>query len=329
MSAAELGPLPHIDAANLDRLMPMSRAVSALEDMLRAGVLDADDTMPRTAADVGAGQLLFMPAESGPYAGVKLVSVAPGNAARGLPRITGLYVLLDSETLLPRALLDGAALTALRTPAVSALAVDRLAVPEAARLVVFGTGPQAWRHVEAARLVRPVGDVGVVARDAGRISAFLDRCRGAGLRATRVGPEAVRQADIVLCCTTAREPLFPGRLVPGHATVVAVGSHEPDAREVDSELVRRSTVVVESRGAALREAGDIVLPVSAGEWRPESIAGDLAELVAGRVGIGPAVPRLFKSVGMAWEDLAVAAGAYERLRKSPGPTAGPGVAVQH
>ncbi|MFF4060701.1 ornithine cyclodeaminase family protein [Streptomyces sp. NPDC001668] len=312
----DLGSLPRIDAGTLGRLVPMRAAVTAVEEALRSGVLATGDPVPRTVTDVRAGQLLFMPAESGPYAGVKLASVAPGNTAVGLPRIAGLYVLLDGETLLPLALLDGTALTSLRTPAVSAVAVDRLAVPEAARLVVFGTGPQAWRHVEAMRVIRPVSHVGVVARDAGRISAFLDRCRDAGVRATGVGPEAVRDADIVLCCTTARQPLFPGRLVPDHATVVAVGSHEPDAREVDTELVRRSTLVVESRPVALSEAGDILLPVGAGELGADCITADLSELVAGRVDTARPGPRLFKSVGMAWEDLAVAAAAYERLRNS-------------
>ncbi|OEJ24403.1 ornithine cyclodeaminase [Streptomyces agglomeratus] len=313
----DLGSLPRIDAGTLDRLMPMRHAVTALVDALRAGVLTGGDAMPRTVTGVSSGQLLYMPAEFGPYAGVKLASVAPGNADLDLPRISGLYVLLDSATLLPLALLDGAALTSLRTPAVSALAVDRLAVPGAARLVVFGTGPQAWRHVEAMRTVRPVGHVGVVGRDPGRTEAFLTRCRDAGLPADRVGNDAVRDADLVLCCTTAREPLFPGRLVPAHATVVAVGSHEPDAREVDTDLVCGSTLVVESRSTALREAGDILLPLAEGKLRPDAIAGDLAELVGGRVDTGRPVPRLFKSVGMAWQDLAVAAAAYERLRAAP------------
>ncbi|MGW6704000.1 ornithine cyclodeaminase family protein [Streptomyces sp. NPDC054956] len=306
----DLGSLRLIDAAELDRLVPMRRAIAAVEETLRGGAWDPERDVPRTVAEVGAGQLLFMPARLGPYAGVKLAAVAPGNAGLGLPRISGLYVLLDAGTLLPLALLDGTALTSLRTPAVSAAAVRALAVPDAAHLVVFGTGPQALRHVEAVRAVRPISRVSVVARHAGRGEAFAARCADAGVEAVAAGAGAVAVADVVVCCTTSREPLFPGHLVPGHATVVAVGSHEPDAREVDTELVCRSTLVVESRAAALAEAGDVIVPLREGAMTAGHIAGDLAELVTGRLAHDPSRPRLFKSVGMAWEDLSVAAAAY-------------------
>ncbi|MBT2447852.1 ornithine cyclodeaminase family protein [Streptomyces sp. ISL-43] len=306
----DLTSLPLIDAAELERLVPMRRAIAVVEETLRSGAWSPQGDIPRTVAEVGAGQLLFMPARLGRYAGVKLAALAPGNAELGLPRISGLYVLLDAGTLLPLALLDAAALTSLRTPAVSAAAVRALAVPDAAHLVVFGTGPQALRHVEAVRAVRPISRISVVARHAGRGQAFAARCAQAGTDAAAAGAGVVADADIVVCCTTSREPLFPGRLVPGHATVVAVGSHEPDAREVDTELVRRSTLVVESRAAALAEAGDVIVPLRAGAVSAAHIAGDLADLVTGRLVHDPARPRLFKSVGMAWEDLAVAAAAY-------------------
>jgi ornithine cyclodeaminase len=307
----DLAKLPIVDAGELDRLLPMGRAVDAVEEALRQGLPESADTMARGVVPVDAGQLLFMPAELGRYAGVKLAGVAPGNAGRGLPRITGVYVLLDAATLTPLALFDGAALTALRTPAVSAVAVRHLAVPDAARAVVFGTGPQAWRHVEAVRAVRPVTEVAVVGRDPGRTRGFVARCEAVGLRATASGADAVKDADIVLCCTSSAEPLFPGSLVPGHATVVAVGSHEPTAREVDTRLVRASTLVVERRSAALREAGDVLIPLRAGDIEAGHIAGDLVDLVADRVRTAEETPRLFKSVGMAWEDLVVAAAAYE------------------
>ena len=108
------------------------------------------------------------------------------------------------------------------------------------------------------------------------------------------------------CCTTAREPLFDSRLLKDTATVVAVGSHEPDAREVDENLVRTATVVVESRACASREAGDILLA-----GREAAGLANLAELVRSDLTIAPDQPRLFKSTGMAWEDLVVAALAYE------------------
>jgi ornithine cyclodeaminase len=164
--------------------------------------------------------------------------------------------------------------------------VDRLAPPDASRLVVFGDGPQARAHIEAMQVIRPVSYVHTIRRGE--------------------DPSPIRDADIVCCCTTAREPLFASVMLKDTATVVAIGSHEPTAREVDAALVRRATVVVESRASALREAGDIILAAP-----PETALGNLAELVRGDLTVAPDQPRLFKSTGMAWEDLVVAALAYD------------------
>jgi ornithine cyclodeaminase len=307
-----------IDAAAVRAAVTEADAADVIERAL-AGGLDPESGPDRTAAAAGAGQFLLMPAvlpehAGAPgYAGVKVATVAPGNPARGLPRIQGAYLLFDGPTLTPVALLDAVALTAVRTPAVSAVAVRHLAPADARRLVVFGTGPQAWGHVQALRSVRPVEHVAVVGR--GGTAEFVARCHAAGLAAESADPAAVGDADLVACCTSAREPLFAGRLVRDHAVVVAVGSHEPSAREVDEGLVGRATVVVESRRAAAREAGDLILAGRDGAVGEDVIAGDLAELVAGELTIPPGRPGLFKSVGMAWEDLVVAVAVYERFGK--------------
>jgi ornithine cyclodeaminase/alanine dehydrogenase-like protein (mu-crystallin family) len=285
----------------------MEAAIGALRASLLGG-LDPEAGPPRSVLPVQQGQLLLMPAEWDSYVGVKVVTVASGNAAHGRPRIQGNYLLLDGETLTPLALLDGNALTSVRTAAVSAVAADALAEPDAGRLVVFGTGPQAHAHVEALRCVRPVGDVVVVGRDAERTRAFA---KDVGARVG--GADDVARADLVACCTTARTPLFDGSLLPATATVVAVGSHEPDAREVDDTSVRRCTVVVESASAALREAGDVVLAVLAGALDPGTLVG-LADLAQGKAQLPSGQPRLFKSVGTAWQDLVVAAAHYEAAR---------------
>jgi ornithine cyclodeaminase len=252
-----------------------------------------------------------MPAHTAQWVGVKVATVAPGNPARDLPRIQALYILIDAMTLTPVALFDGTALTSLRTPAVSAVAVRHLAAPDAAHLVVFGTGPQAWSHVDAFCAVRPISRVTLVPRSPGRGEPLAEHCRSAlGLQARIGSPDSVAEADIVACCTTARTPLFSGDLLPDHAAVVAIGSHEPDAREVDDTTVRRSSVVVEARSAALREAGDVVGAVRSGVLDADRLIG-LAELVNGTADIPPS-PRLYKSVGMSWQDLIVAAAAYER-----------------
>ncbi|HEU0041967.1 MAG TPA: hypothetical protein VFQ15_06435 [Jiangellaceae bacterium] len=300
--------LPYLDAAAVR--MPMTDAVDALEKALLGG-LDPESEPARGVVDVPAGQLLFMPASGSSWSGVKIASIAPANPEQGLPRIQALYLLLDGATLTPRALLDGTELTSVRTPAVSALAARHMAAPVASRLLVFGTGPQAWGHVEALRAVRPIRSVGVVGRDQGRVTEFVGRCRAFGLEAAPQGPESVAEADLVVCATTAREPLFDGARLRPDACVIAVGSHEPTAREVDAVTVARSTVVTESRGTALREAGDILMAIDEGAVRPDVIAGNIADLVHGRVRIAQDRPRLFKSVGMGWEDLTVAAAAYD------------------
>ncbi|MQS11504.1 ornithine cyclodeaminase family protein [Streptomyces kaniharaensis] len=284
------------------------QATAAIEQMLLGG-FDPEAAPARSAVPVPAGELLMMPAAAGPYAGVKIAGVAPANPARGLPRITGSYLLLDGPTLQPVALLDGAALTALRTPAVTAVALRRVAVPEAAHLVLFGAGPQAYGHLDALLAIRPLTRLTVVARSAGPAEALAGYARERGLAASVGAPEAVADADVVVCCTTARTPLFDGALVPAHAAVAAVGSHEPDAREVDEMLVGRAELYVEARAVAAREAGDLIMAGVAGRqvW-------NLAELVRGDVLVPEGRPRFFKSVGMAWEDLAVAAEVYETGR---------------
>ncbi|GHE99057.1 ornithine cyclodeaminase [Streptomyces longispororuber] len=310
------GDLPHLDADALARLVPMATAVDAVEAALTGGGLDPEAEPARSVVGVEGGQLLLMPSATAAYAGVKVASVTPGNPARGLPRVQGLYVLLDGVTHTPLAVLDGSALTSLRTPAVSGAALRHLAVPGARRLLVFGTGPQAWGHVAAVRAVRPgLTHVDVVGRDPGRLAAFVRRCRDAGLSEAAAAREAVAGADVVCCCTTAREALFDSGPLAPHTAVAAVGSHEPDAREVDERLVGRATVVVESRSVAVRECGDIVRAVAAGAVGLGALR-TLGELVRGEVPVPDGRPRLFKSAGMAWEDLAVAVAAYEAWREA-------------
>lgn len=272
--------LPYLSAADVERRLDAAAAADALEEALRAG-FDPETDPPRSALALGGGELLVMPSAVGRQAAVKLVSVG------GEPRIQGLCVVFDGHTLAPVALVDGIALTNLRTPAVSALAVRRLAAPDARRLLVFGRGPQAHAHVEALRDARPVERVDMVGREG-------------------AADELVAAADLICCCTTAREPLFDGDLVAEGATVVAIGSHEPNAREVDDALVRRATVVVESRASALREAGEVIGAINSGALAEDSLV-TLAQLVRDQPPLDPSRPRLFKSTGMAWEDAVVAA----------------------
>lgn len=293
-----------LDAERVREGISMPGAIDAVQASIRAG-FDPDDDPARAIVDVRGGQLLLMPADLGRYAGQKLGMVAPGNPARGLERIQAVYVLLDAETLSPVALLDGTELTSIRTPAVSAAVVDAVAQPDAARLVVLGSGPQAVRHVEAMAAVRPVREAILVGRDPERTARAVDAARAYGVP-VRAGVAAdVEGADLVVCATTAREPLFDAALVSATATVVAIGSHEPDARELPGALLGRAQVVVETRRVATTEAGDVILALAEGHLDVEDLV-TMRQVLVGEVAGATDRPRVVKTCGMGWQDLAVA-----------------------
>jgi ornithine cyclodeaminase len=307
-----------VGAGEVAASVPVRAAVDALEAALREG-LDPEQDAPRSRVATQAGELLLMPSARGSHAGIKVLSSTPGNPRLGLPLLQGAYLLFAGSDQRPAALLDGTALTNLRTPAVSALAVRHLApgaADEPALLTVFGTGPQARAHVAGVRAVRDIAEVTLVGRNRHRLEALAAEVADTGmpvrtLRAKQ-GDDAIAGADIVCCCTSSRVPLFDGALVRDDAVVIAMGSHHPDARETDDALVVRSTVVVESRASTLREGGDVVLPLAEGVLGVEEIL-TLAEVVTGQAVLPPEGPRLFKGTGMPWEDLVVAAEVYRAL----------------
>jgi ornithine cyclodeaminase len=295
--------LPFLDAEAVLALDPPA-AMAALRDALAEG-LDPSADPPRSMAPVRSGELLVMPSDGPEYAGVKVVSVAPGNSALGVPRIQGIYLLFEARTLTPIALLDGVAMTNVRTAAVSALAASTLAAPDAHRLVVFGTGPQAHAHIAALAAVLPITDVVVVGRSAHGVARFVANWEGRGPTVTAGTAEDVARADVVVCATTASTPLFGAEVLGGDALAIAVGSHQPGVVELDPELLGRAQVVVEESATALREAGEVVAAVAAGVLEPPALV-DLSGLVRGNVSVDRTRPRVFKSVGMAWEDRVVA-----------------------
>jgi ornithine cyclodeaminase len=284
-------------------------AVDAVHRALMGG-LDVAAAPARTNVPVRAGHLLLMPGEVGDFVGVKVASVAPDNPARGKPRIQGSVLLMDAASLAPVALIDGIALTALRTPAVSAAAVQQLRSVRPARVVVFGAGPQAAGHITALRHVVGIDDVAVIARHSEHAARLTAKVAADLQIPARVGHLAdLKVADIVVCATTARTPLFAAADLRAGAIVVAVGSHEPDVAELDPDLLAGAQVVVEDPATALREAGDIVLARSRSKLDAADLV-PLASIVRGEVAVDTARTRVFKSVGMAWEDVVVAAEVY-------------------
>ncbi len=295
--------LPYLDAHTTAAALSWREVIDALADAVRSR-----PSSPRPVARVGvpvaAGELLLMPGETESAVGVKVVGVAPGNPDQGRPRIQGVFILMDAGTLTPLALMDGTALTNIRTPGLSALAVRELSHVDAKRLVVFGSGPQARAHIAALCSVRPIESVRIVARNPRGVAVLIGELNGIELDVQAGTPADVSEADIVVCATTARTAVFDGSVLAEHACVVAVGSHEPGARELDDLVFRRaSRVVVEDRETALREAGDVIQAITAGEMSADSLIDLYAVLATPQLTNGITV---FKSVGMAWQDLAVA-----------------------
>lgn len=299
-----------IDAEQFDRLVPPGRARELLRDALRAGFDPAGDPA-RIFTPTEAGEILLMPSSAGELAGVKLLGIAPGNTERGLPTIQGLYILMDAATLTPHTVIDGTALTGVRTAAVSAVALEVMAPDIVEEAVVFGTGPQARSHARALLELRDVGHITFVGRDSGRATACATEVADWGVRTDTVSPDAaatvVRSAAVVVCATSASIPVLASDWVADGAAVVAVGSHDPTARELDPALLQRSVVVVEDIETALREAGDVILGIADGALTRADL-GTMAQVARGELARPTDRPSVFKSVGMSWQDLVVAGG---------------------
>jgi len=304
-------------AADVGRALPMAAAIAAVKAayvQLSAGRAQAP---LRTHLAVAGGDStlvmpFYVPTAGGADAVGKLVSVFNSNPPRGLPLIHALVLALDAATGAPLALIEGSSLTAIRTGAASGAATDVLARPDARTLALFGSGVQARRQLEAVCAVRPIERVRVYSLAGAE--ALADEMAGRGpipADITVVGSprEALDGADIVCAATTSRTPVFAGRdLAPG-THVNGIGSFTPEMQEIDAETVRRARVVIDSRAAALAEAGDLIIPLRDGVVTLDHVSDEIGEVLAGqrpgRTSAGQVT--FFKSVGVAVQDAAAAA----------------------
>jgi ornithine cyclodeaminase/alanine dehydrogenase-like protein (mu-crystallin family) len=285
--------------------------VEALRQAFRKGGIETPPaelyTIP--AREGRNGALIVLPAwQAGRHFGVKLTSVFPGNAAQKKPTRHGSFLLYDGKTGETLALFDGQALTARRTAAASALAASYLAAPDCERMLMIGTGLLAAHLVDAHASVRPIRNVLVWGRDAEkatRLARRLDR-RNLKVAATSDLAAAARGAQLICCATAAHEPILKGEWLQPGVHIDLVGGRTPQMREADDETVTRARIFVDTREAAVSEAGDIVVPMAAGVITAHDIAGDLFELTRGeRAGRRfHNQITLFKSVGHSLEDLA-------------------------
>lgn len=306
-----------ISSCDIQRAVPFPDAVKLLESFLLAG-FDPERDGLRSTLKTDRGLFLQMPSTSGNYTGTKLLTISPENASSNLPVIQGIYALFGGPDQRPLAVLDGTALTNLRTPAVSALGALRLTSPGPKNLLIFGTGPQAWEHIKAFSTVLTINRVGIVGRNPGAAKSLSARAAGLGLKSKVCSTEEVANADLIICCTGSAEPLFDGSHVKDTAVVIAIGSHEPARRELDDALMAHASICVESLRTSQLEAGDIIQAMESGAIvGPESLI-TLADVVSGHKRIPHGRPAVLKTTGMPWQDLAIATAAYEAIASEVG-----------
>lgn len=300
-------------------VLRMPDLIDAMETAL-AKFSSNEATQPlRTVIEVGLQKAFVgvMPAyiDDPAMLGTKVVSVFGSNAAVGLPTHLATIVLLDPMTGELLAIMDGRYITEARTAAVSAVSVKHLAREDAARMAIIGSGVQARSHLEAIATVRQLDEIRVWSRRVENRTAFAHQMRPRTTAAITIAAsarEAVADADVIVLATASREPVVHSGWIADGAHVCAVGACRPDQREMDSQLVARGRVFVDSRTGALAEAGDIILPIKEGAIREQHLAGELGEIVIGKIA-GRTSPRdvtIFKSLGMAVEDVAAAHLAY-------------------
>jgi ornithine cyclodeaminase len=249
--------------------------------------------------------------------GAKLVTLYTSNTAKNIPTHLATIVVLDPETGRLQAIMDGRFITEARTAAVSAVTARHLALPQASTLAIIGSGVQARSHIEAMPLVRPVREVRVWSPTRAHVEQFISEMAphvSATIRACQTAQDAVAGADLVVLATSSVTPVVQADWVKRGAHVMCVGACRPNQREMDPELVRRSRLFVDSRAAALVESGDVIMSIAEGRFAADHIRAEIGEVILGRVEGRRSADEItvFKSLGMAVEDVASAELAYRR-----------------
>jgi ornithine cyclodeaminase len=318
-----------INAEQVRELLTMKEAIEADKDAFL--LHSAGDTEIPVRANfelAGRGSALVMPAYvkgDVELVGVKIISVFPGNPAKGLPAVPAQILLIDSETGAVRVMINGTEVTRIRTGAISGAATDVLSLKNASTAAIFGTGGQAAAQLEAILCVRPIKEFRVFDLARERIAPFIEANRalaeryGANLTAAKSPAETVDGADVITTVTTSETPVFDGSLVKKGAHVNGVGSFLPSSRELDEKLLNRARVFVDNREAVLAEAGDFLIPASAGTYDLNAIAGEIGGVLAGKLTGRTSDDEItvLKSVGYAVLDV-VAAGKIYRNAVSRG-----------
>ena len=296
--------LPYAECVPLMRAAMIALSEGRTRQLLR-GIVD----LPKGRAfGVMPGAML----DDGTF-GAKLVSVYPDNFARGGRSHQGVVALFDPETGAPSAILEAGEITAIRTAAASAAATDVLARKDARRLAILGYGEQAWRHIEAIRVVRDLDRITIWGRDPEKARAFAAR---AGAEACASVEAAVADADIVCAVTAAPEPILLSRMVADGTHINAVGSSRAGPAEIDSALVARARFFADHREGVLAQGAEFIRAREAGLIGEDHLLGEIGEVMAGRIEgrTSAAEVTIYKSLGSIVQDLAAARHIVGKLR---------------
>jgi ornithine cyclodeaminase len=310
-----------IDAATALSLVTVQDTLDLAEAALRktsAGRAHQDirRTLALPGADGTCLSLMYADLDDSAHFGAKVQSVFPLNFQQGQPSHQGGVMLFDKDGGRPAALINASAVTALRTPAASAVATRALARPDATSLAVIGYGEQAARHIATLRAVRPISQIRVWGRDARKAKAFADDQAGQGIptQAVATAQEAVAGADIVCTVTSASRPVLQGEWLTPGTHINAVGASVAALQEIDLACVRRSAIWVDYMPMAMAAASDIFEPLGSGLIAPSQIVGEIGALLNGEVrGRGSESEiTLYRSLGVPAQDIELANFIYRK-----------------
>jgi ornithine cyclodeaminase/alanine dehydrogenase-like protein (mu-crystallin family) len=316
--------LLYLSATDVRRALPMRDAIAAMRDAF-AQLSRGEVTLPtrlRLDAIAERGAALVMPCHSRVQKlfSLKMVTVFDGNPHHGLPLVQATVILTDGSTGTPLAVVDGASLTAIRTGAASGLATDLLARADSTIAAVIGTGVQARTQLEAVCCVRPIRLARVYSRNAAgadRFAVEMSRQLGLDVKRAESSSAAIEDADVICTATGSTAPVFEDRALPPGAHINAIGSYRPDMIEIPIATVQRARVVVDHRASALEEAGDLLASYRTGLIAESHFSTELGDIVLGRSSgrTSAADITLFKSVGVAIQDLCATTRALENARR--------------
>ena len=307
---------------DIEQTLSMPEAIHATEQAFLQLANKAVDLPLRVSVDIADanGTGLFMPAvvQNKQGAGVKILSIIPDNPSRGLATINGAILLLDVETGLSKALLEASFLTALRTGAISGLATQYFAKKEAKHLAIIGSGQQAVTQLQAVLAVRNIEQISVWSRDVEQAKKFVEVMQTEIKIPVKVYADiqsTVKHADVICCATAATEALIHLQDIQQDCHINAIGSHTPSMKEIGNDVLAQAKVIVDQTSAVLAEAGEIISAVQTNMLHAEDMM-ELADIVATQQVCYQNDLTVFKSVGLAIQDIACAELAYQNAVKA-------------